>query len=162
MVLYAADLVDFEKPKPIQKEEPVKAEPVKKEKKPLSEKQIAALADSPDEIGYSEAVAQDVLNRATDKYYTRKRSADLSAATGGAIRGYDEGGDVQKQQTYQSPFQIQQDRPDATALNQYMSGLNKSLQGAPVQKYSAPSFTSQGLPGVPAGVPASTEPLVNL
>lgn len=42
MVLYAADLVDFEKPKPIQKEET--AEPVKKEKKPLSEKQIAALA----------------------------------------------------------------------------------------------------------------------
>lgn len=55
MVLYAADLVDFEKPKPIQKEnvKPVetKAEPkvepkveVKKEKKPLTEKQLAALA----------------------------------------------------------------------------------------------------------------------
>lgn len=54
MVLYAADLVDFEKPKPIQKEnvKPVaKEEPkveakveVKKEKKPLTEKQLAALA----------------------------------------------------------------------------------------------------------------------
>ena len=121
--------------------------------KKLSAKQVAALADSPDEIGYSEAVAQDVLNRATDKYY-KKGPKDYTAATGGSIRGYDEGGDVAKpaqaqpQQPYQSPFQIQQNRPDATALNQYMSGLNKSLQGAPAQKYSAPSFTSKGvIPG---------------
>jgi hypothetical protein len=45
MVLYAADLVDFEKPKPIEPETKKEIKEVKevKEKKPLSEKQKAAL-----------------------------------------------------------------------------------------------------------------------
>ena len=76
----------------------------------------------------------------------------MSAAAGGSIRGYDEGGDVRPQggiaalaqQPRQSPFQIQRSNVDPNQLNQYMAGLNASFQGAPMPQYSAPSYTQTG------------------
>jgi hypothetical protein len=61
------------------------------------------------------------------------------------LKKYADGGNIDKQSNsvYQSPFQIQQNRPDSAALDQYMYGLNKSLQGSPVQ-YSAPSLEKTG------------------
>jgi hypothetical protein len=84
MVLYAADLVDFEKPKPIQKEEGVKAEPVKKEKKPLSEKQIAALAKGQEtrklkkeQAAKEKAEMEELSKKLTEAAQKRKRKVEV-------------------------------------------------------------------------------------
>jgi len=134
----------------------------------LSDKQIAALAKkSKNPILRGAAASKDLASRGSGSGIYESDPEDYyKAASGGSI-GYEEGGDVKPedqqprqnpfamrqgqgstQPAYQSPFAIQQNRPDPTENARYMTNLNKSLQGAPAQQYSAPSFTSQGvLPG---------------
>jgi hypothetical protein len=130
----------------------------------LSDKQIAALAKkSKNPILRGAAASKDLASRGSGSGIYESDPEDYyKAASGGSI-GYEGGGDVKPedqqprqspfamrqgqgstQPAYQSPFAIQQNRPDPTENARYMAGLNASLRGAPPAQYSAPKMTYTG------------------